>query len=219
LYVVLLKYLKCMEFSLHNKDNEGYSKVEVYHEGNILKMAGHYREILKLLGEDPERDGLVQSPVRISKAMQFLTQGYHMDPEEILKSAMFREDYRQMVIVKDIEIYSLCEHHLLPFFGKAYVAYIPNGYITGLSKIARVVEAYSRRLQVQERLTTQIKECIQNTLNPLGVAVVIEAKHMCMSMRGIEKQNSVTTTSDFTGAFQKEATRQEFIRLISSDLS
>jgi len=208
-----------MKFSLNRKDNAGYSKVEVYHEENILKMAEHYRAILELIGEDADRDGLIKSPVRIAKSMQFLTQGYNMDPEKILRSAMFREDYRQMVIVKDIEIYSLCEHHLLPFFGKAYVAYIPNGYITGLSKIARVVEAYSRRLQVQERLTTQIKECIQNTLNPLGVAVVIEAKHMCMSMRGIEKQNSVTTTSDFTGAFQKEATRQEFIKLISSDLS
>jgi len=208
-----------MKFSLHNKDNDGYSKVEVHHKESILKMADHYGEILKLLGEDTEREGLIKTPVRIAKAMQFLTQGYHMDPEKILKSAMFKEEYRQMVIVKDIEIYSLCEHHLLPFFGKAYVAYIPNGYITGLSKIARVVEAFSRRLQVQERLTMQIKDCIQNTLNPLGVAVVIEARHMCMSMRGIEKQNSVTTTSDFTGAFQKEATRQEFIRLISSDLS
>ena len=208
-----------MKFSLNSRDNRGYSKVEVYHEENILKMADHYREIINLLGEDTEREGLIQTPVRVAKAMQFLTQGYNMDPEMILKSAMFKEDYRQMVIVKDIEIYSLCEHHMLPFFGKAYVAYIPNGYITGLSKIARVVEAYSRRLQVQERLTTQIKECIQKTLNPLGVAVVIEAKHMCMSMGGIEKQNSVTTTSDFTGAFQKEATRLEFIRLISSDLS
>jgi len=208
-----------MKFSLNKRDNQGYSKVEVYHEENILQMAEHYRGILKLLGEDTEREGLLLSPVRIAKSMQFLTQGYNMDPEKILKSAMFKEEYRQMVIVKDIEIYSLCEHHLLPFFGKAYVAYIPNGYITGLSKIARVVEAYSRRLQVQERLTTQIKDCIQNTLNPLGVAVVIEARHMCMSMRGIEKQNSVTTTSDFTGAFQKDATRQEFIRLISSDLS
>ena len=208
-----------MKFSLNKRDNGGYSKVEVYHEENILKMAEHYKGILKLLGEDTQREGLLQTPVRISKAMQFLTQGYNMDPEKILKSAMFKEDYRQMVIVKDIELYSLCEHHMLPFFGKAYVAYIPNGYITGLSKIARVVEAFSRRLQVQERLTMQIKDCIQNTLNPLGVAVVIEAKHMCMSMRGIEKQNSVTTTSDFTGAFQKEATRQEFIRLISSDLS
>jgi GTP cyclohydrolase IA len=208
-----------MKFSLNRRDNEGYSKVEVYHEENILKMAEHYKAILELLGLDTEREGLLKSPVRIAKSMAFLTQGYNMDPEKILKSAMFKEDYRQMVIVKDIEIYSLCEHHLLPFFGKAYVAYIPNEYITGLSKIARVVEAFSRRLQVQERLTMQIKECIQNTLNPLGVAVVIEAKHMCMSMRGIEKQNSVTTTSDFTGAFQKDATRQEFIRLISSDLS
>ena len=208
-----------MKFSLNKRDNQGYSKVEVYHEENVLKMAEHDRRILKLLGEDTEREGLLQTPIRISKAMQFLTQGNNMDPEMILRSAMFKEDYRQMVIVKDIELYSLCEHHMLPFFGKAYVAYIPNGYITGLSKIARVVEAYSRRLQVQERLTMQIKDCIQNTLNPLGVAVVIEARHMCMSMRGIEKQNSVTTTSDFTGAFQKEATRQEFIRLISSDLS
>ena len=208
-----------MKFSLNRRDNEGYSKVEVYHEENILKIAEHYKAILELLGLDTEREGLVKSPVRIAKSMAFLTQGYNMDPEKILRSAMFKEDYRQMVIVKDIEIYSLCEHHLLPFFGKAYVAYIPNEYITGLSKIARVVEAFSRRLQVQERLTMQIKECIQNTLNPLGVAVVIEAKHMCMSMRGVEKQNSVTTTSDFTGAFQKDATRQEFIRLISSDLS
>ena len=190
-----------------------------FDEEKTAKIAEHYQQIIELLGEDVNREGLIKTPERVSKAMQFLTQGYNMDPEEILKSAMFKEDYRQMVIVKDIEIYSLCEHHLLPFFGKAYVAYIPNGYITGLSKIARVVEAFSRRLQVQERLTMQIKECIQNTLNPLGVAVVIEAKHMCMSMRGIEKQNSVTTTSDFTGAFQKEATRQEFIRLISSDLS
>lgn len=208
-----------MKFSLNKRDNEGYSKVEVHHEESVLKIAEHYLEILRLLGEDTERDGLVKSPVRIAKAMQFLTQGNNMDPEKILRSAMFKEDYRQMVIVKNIEIYSLCEHHLLPFFGKAHVAYIPNNYITGLSKIARVVEAYSRRLQVQERLTTQIKECIQNTLNPLGVAVVIEAKHMCMTMRGIEKQNSVTTTSDFTGAFEKVATREEFIRLIGSNLS
>ena len=208
-----------IKISLHKEDNEGYSKVEIHHHENILKMAEHYKEIIRLLGEDSEREGLLKSPFRIAKAMQFLTQGYHMDPEKILRSAMFKEDYRQMVIVKDIEIYSLCEHHMLPFFGKAYVAYIPNGYITGLSKIARVVEAYSRRLQVQERLTLQIKDCIQRTLNPLGVAVVIEPKHMCMSMRGIEKQNSVTTTSDFTGAFQKDPTRQEFIKLISSHLS
>lgn len=208
-----------MKFSFNKKDNEGYSKVEHYHDENMAKLAGHYRQIIELLGEDPEREGLVKTPVRVAKAMQFLLQGYNMDPEQILRSAMFKEDYRQMVIVKDIEIYSMCEHHMLPFSGKAHVAYIPNGYITGLSKIARVVEAYSRRLQVQERLTTQIKEAIQNTLSPLGVAVVIEAKHMCMTMRGIEKQNSVTTTSDFTGAFEKVATREEFIRLISSDLS
>ena len=193
--------------------------MEHYHDENMAKLAGHYRQIIELLGEDPDREGLVKTPARVAKAMQFLLQGYNMDPEQILRSAMFKEDYRQMVIVKDIEIYSMCEHHMLPFFGKAHVAYIPNGYITGLSKIARVVEAYSRRLQVQERLTTQIKEAIQNTLSPLGVAVVIEAKHMCMTMRGIEKQNSVTTTSDFTGAFEKVATREEFIRLISSDLS
>lgn len=208
-----------MKISSDNIGNEGYSKVEVNHQENLLKIAGYYSEILRLLGEDPEREGLVKSPLRIAKSLQFLTQGYNMDPEKILRSAMFKEDYRQMVIVKNIELYSLCEHHLLPFFGKAHVAYIPNNYITGLSKIARVVEVYSRRLQVQERLTTQIKECIQNTLNPLGVAVVIEAKHMCMTMRGVEKQNSVTTTSDFTGAFEKVATREEFIRLIGSDLS
>jgi GTP cyclohydrolase IA len=208
-----------MKYSLNETGNEGYSKIEVHYQENVLKIAEHYTEILRLLGEDPEREGLVKSPQRIAKALQFLTHGNNIDPEKILRSAMFKENYRQMVIVKDIELYSLCEHHLLPFFGKAHVAYIPNNYITGLSKIARVVEAYSRRLQVQERLTTQIKECIQNTLNPLGVAVVIEAKHMCMTMRGIEKQNSVTTTSDFTGAFEKVATREEFIRLISSKLS
>jgi len=208
-----------MKFSLDEAGNEGYSKVEVHNKENVMKIAEHYSEILRLLGEDPEREGLVKSPVRIAKAMQFLTHGNDMDPEKILRSAMFKEDYRQMVIVKNIDIFSLCEHHLLPFFGKAHVAYIPNNYITGLSKIARVVEAYSRRLQVQERLTTQIKDCIQKTLNPLGVAVVIEARHMCMTMRGVEKQNSVTTTSDFTGAFEKVATREEFIRLIGSDLT
>ena len=168
------------------------------------------------MGEDPEREGLVKTPDRVAKAMQFMTRGYTENPEEILRSALFKEDYRQMVIVKDIEIYSLCEHHMLPFIGHAHVAYIPNGYITGLSKIARVVEAFSRRLQVLERLTNEIKNCIQNTLNPLGVAVVIEAQHMCMMMRGVQKQNSVTTTSDFSGAFEKLATREEFIRLISN---
>lgn len=181
-------------------------------------MSYHYQEILKLLGEDPEREGLLKTPLRVAKAMQFMTQGYSQNPEEILSSALFKEDYRQMVIVKDIEIYSLCEHHMLPFYGRAHVAYIPNGYVTGLSKIARVVETYARRLQVQERLTYEIKNCIQNTLHPLGVAVVIEAKHMCMAIRGVEKQNSVTTTSDFSGAFEKLATREEFIRLISSKL-
>ncbi len=208
-----------MEFSLNSKKSGGYRKVEHFHNETTEKMSDLYKEILELAGEDTEREGLKQTPFRVAKAIQFLLQGYNMDPEEILKTVMFKEDYRQMVIVKDIELYSLCEHHMLPFFGKAHVAYIPNGYITGLSKIARVVEAFSRRLQVQERLTTQIKDCIQNTLNPLGVAVVIEAQHMCMQMRGVQKQNSVTTTSDFTGAFEKIATREEFIRLISTKLS
>lgn len=197
----------------------GYEKIEKYAPEKLEHLQHHYKEILKLLGEDADREGLVNTPFRVAKSMQFLTQGYDHDPQEILKSAKFKEDYREMVIVKDIEIFSLCEHHLIPFIGKAHVAYIPNGYITGLSKIARVVEAYSRRLQVQERLTTQIKEAIQNTLNPLGVAVVIEAKHLCMAMRGIQKQNSVTTTSDFTGAFERAETRAEFISLISSKLS
>ncbi|MBO7523223.1 MAG: GTP cyclohydrolase I FolE [Bacteroidales bacterium] len=182
-------------------------------------MSSLYKRLLKLIGEDPDREGLLRTPERVSKSMNFLMSGYSMNPEEILRSAMFKEEYRQMVIVKDIEIYSMCEHHMLPFFGKAHVAYIPNGYITGLSKIARVVEAYARRLQVQERLTTQIRNCIQNTLNPLGVAVVIEAQHMCMQMRGIQKQNSVTTTSAFTGAFLTQLnTREEFIHLIGSEL-
>ncbi|HCB89504.1 MAG TPA: GTP cyclohydrolase I FolE, partial [Porphyromonadaceae bacterium] len=162
-------------------------------------IADHMKEVITLLGEDVARDGLIKTPDRVAKAMQHLTRGYYQDPEEILRSALFRENYRQMVIVKDIDLFSLCEHHLLPFFGKAHVAYIPDGYITGLSKIARVVEVFARRLQVQERLTTQIKECIQKTLNPMGVMVVIEAQHMCMQMRGVEKQNSITTTSDFTG--------------------
>jgi GTP cyclohydrolase I len=173
---------------------------------------------LKLIGEDSEREGLLKTPLRVAKAIQFLTNGYSIEPSDIVKSAMFKEEYKQMVIVKDIEIYSLCEHHLIPFVGKAHVAYIPNGYITGLSKIARVVEAYARRLQVQERMTTQIRDCIDSTLNPLGVAVVIEAQHMCMQMRGIQKQNSVTTTSAFTGAFERTKTREEFIHLIGSKL-
>jgi GTP cyclohydrolase IA len=195
---------------------EGYSKTDHYDEPVIQELAKHYTEVLGLLGEDPQREGLIKTPERVAKALQFLTHGYHADPEEILRSAMFAEEYREMVIVKDIELYSMCEHHMLPFFGKAHVAYIPNGYIVGLSKIPRVVDAYARRLQVQERLTTQIKDCIQNTIKPLGVAVVIEAHHLCMMMRGIQKQNSVTTTSDFTGAFRKVETRAEFLQLISN---
>lgn len=183
-------------------------------ENSANLLAGHYREVISLLGEDPDREGLLKTPDRVAKAMQFLTKGYKDNPEEILKKALFKEDYKQMVIVKDIGFYSLCEHHMLPFWGKAHVAYIPNGYITGLSKIARVVDVFARRLQVQERMTLQIKECIQNTLNPLGVMVVIEAQHMCMQMRGVEKQNSTTTTSDFTGAFNQAKTREEFINLI-----
>ncbi|MFC2118215.1 GTP cyclohydrolase I FolE [Bacteroidota bacterium] len=207
-----------MEFSENGKNNKGYSKIEKFDDDTTKHLSNVYKEVLEHIGEDPARQGLRGTPLRVAKAMQFFTQGYNMDPEKMLKSAMYQENYRQMVIVKDIEIYSLCEHHLLPFFGKAHVAYIPNAYITGLSKIARVVEAYARRLQVQERLTTQIRDCIQNTLNPLGVAVVIEAQHMCMQMRGIQKQNSITTTSDFTGAFLRPTTREEFINLISAKL-
>lgn len=200
------------------QEDSFYRKEEFFDCKRTEKLSYHYQEIIKLLGEDFQREGLVQTPERVAKAMQFMTQGYLQNPEDILRSALFKEDYRQMVIVKDIEIYSLCEHHMLPFVGRAHVAYIPNGYITGLSKIARVVDAYARRLQVQERLTQQIKNCIQNTLHPLGVAVVIEAQHLCMMMRGVQKQNSVTTTSDFSGAFEKLATRNEFIRLISTQL-
>lgn len=197
----------------------GYERFDTFDEKLTKELSDHYKNILGLVGEDISREGLEKTPLRVAKALQFLLQGYHVDPVEILRSAMFTEDYRQMVIVKDIEIYSMCEHHLLPFFGKAHVAYIPNGTVTGLSKIARVVDVFARRLQLQERLTLQIKECIQDTLKPLGVAVVIEAQHLCMQMRGIQKQHSITTTSDFTGAFQKTATRDEFIRLISSKLS
>lgn len=200
--------------SLNNLENGGYVKTEKFDKERTEKIAALYTEIIALLGEDNKREGLTLTPKRVAKAMQFLTQGYNMDPEKILKSAMFREDYRQMVIVKDIELYSLCEHHMLPFYGKVHVAYIPDHYITGLSKIARVVDVFAHRLQIQERLTTQIKECIQNALNPLGVAVVIEAHHMCMQMRGVQKQNSITTTSDFTGAFLKDTTRKEFLSLI-----
>lgn len=187
----------------------------IYDEEKTAKLAEHYKAILELLGEDVDREGLLKTPVRVAKAMQFLTKGYKDDPKEILRSAMFNEPYHQMVVVKDIEIYSMCEHHMLPFIGKAHIGYIPRNYITGLSKIPRIVEAYARRLQVQERLTTQIKECIQDTLNPLGVAVVIEAQHMCMQMRGVQKQHSFTTTSDFTGAFANNlATREEFFNII-----
>ncbi len=203
-----------MEFSLNDIDSKNYQKLEIFDDEKTKKIAEHYKEILTLLGENPDREGLSLTPQRVAKALQFLTQGYSMSPEEILNSAKFREDYKQMVIVKDIELYSMCEHHVLPFYGKVHVAYIPNLYITGLSKIARVVDVFARRLQVQERLTTQIKDCIQNTLNPLGVAVVVEAHHMCMQMRGVQKQNSITTTSDFTGAFLKDATRKEFLSLI-----
>lgn len=207
-----------MDVSL-NSDNSGYRRIDRYDPEKTAELALYYEKILDLLGEDVQREGLLKTPHRVAKAMQFLLQGYEMNPVEILRSAMFKEDYRQMVIVKDIEIYSMCEHHLLPFIGKAHVAYIPNGYITGLSKIARVVDVFARRLQVQERLTSQIKECIQETLKPLGVAVVIEAQHLCMQMRGIQKQHSITTTSDFTGAFERVATREEFIKLIGSKLS
>ena len=204
---------------LQNKEiSNGYERIDIFNDYITDELSKNYKNILQLIGEDTTRAGLEKTPKRVAKAMQFLLQGYKTDPVEILKSAMFKEDYRQMVIVKDIEIYSICEHHLLPFFGKAHVAYIPNGTITGLSKIARVVDVFARRLQVQERLTSQIKNCIQDTLKPLGVAVVIEAQHLCMQMRGIQKQHSITTTSDFTGAFQKEATRDEFIKLISAKL-
>ncbi len=196
-----------------------YERIDTYAPEKLAELEKHYKEILKIIGEDPAREGLEKTPLRVAKSIQFLTQGYDHDPKEILLSAKFKEDYRQMVIVKDIDIFSMCEHHMIPFIGKAHVAYIPNGYITGLSKIARVVEAYARRLQVQERLTTQIKTAIQESLNPLGVAVVIEARHLCMAMRGVQKQNSVTTTSDFTGAFERKETREEFIHLISSKLS
>jgi len=188
-------------------------------EQELTNLADNYRDILQNLGEDPKREGLIKTPLRAAKSLDFLTHGYRLDPKKILESALFHEDYKQIVVVKDIEIYSLCEHHLLPFFGKAHIGYIPNGTIVGLSKIPRVVECFARRLQLQERLTTQIKDCLQEVLNPLGVAVVIEAQHLCMSMRGIQKQNSVTTTSEFTGAFLKnENTRQEFMHLIGADL-
>ena len=198
--------------------DNGYTRIDQWNDKSIEKLSFHYKNILDLIGEDSSREGLKETPLRMAKAIQFLTQGNNTDPHEIIKGAKFKEDYQQMVLVKDIELHSLCEHHMIPFFGRAHIAYIPNGYITGLSKIARVVDAYSRRLQVQERLTVQIRDCIQETLNPVGVAVVIEAQHMCMIIRGVQKQNSVTTTSAFTGEFLKAPTREEFIHLISSKL-
>ena len=199
-------------------DITGYKKIDQYNDKLVDSISDMYKNILDDVGENPTREGLLKTPVRAAKAMQFLTQGYDLNPAEILRSAMFKEDYSQMVIVKDIEVYSLCEHHLLPFFGKAHIAYIPNGHIVGLSKLPRVVDAFARRLQVQERLTNEIRDCIQDTLNPHGVAVVIECSHLCMQMRGIQKQNSATTTSAFTGEFLKDTTRKEFISLISTNL-
>ncbi len=201
------------------KEIRSYEKIEQYDEEITEVLAENYRAIINNLGEDINREGLEKTPERVAKAMQFLTHGYGLNPLEIMKSALFTEDHKQMIVVKDIEVYSMCEHHMLPFFGKAHVAYIPNGKIVGLSKIPRIVDAFARRMQVQERLTDQIKDCIQEALNPLGVAVVIEAQHMCMQMRGIQKQNSVTTTSSFTGAFEKDKTRKEFISLVSNKLS
>lgn len=193
----------------------GYKKIEHYDEECTKSLSSNYKEVIVNLGEDPSREGLLKTPERVAKAMQFLTQGYDQNPQEILKSAMFSEKYDEMVIVKDIEVYSLCEHHMLPFFGKCHIAYIPNGHIVGLSKFPRMVDAFSRRLQVQERLTDQIRDCLDETLNPQGVAVCIEAQHLCMQMRGVQKQNSITTTSAFSGAFMEEdITRQEFMSLV-----
>ena len=193
----------------------GYKKIEHYDEECTKSLSSNYKEVIVNLGEDPSREGLLKTPERVAKAMQFLTQGYDQNPQEILKSAMFAEKYDEMVIVKDIEVYSLCEHHMLPFFGKCHIAYIPNGHIVGLSKFPRMVDAFSRRLQVQERLTDQIRDCLDETLNPQGVAVCIEAQHLCMQMRGVQKQNSITTTSAFSGAFmEKDITRQEFMSLV-----
>lgn len=197
---------------------DGYVKIDQYNGEAVNRIADHYGDILKALGENPAREGLLKTPERVAKSLQYLTHGYDLNPEEILKGAMFKEEYSQMVVVKDIEVYSLCEHHMLPFFGKAHIAYIPDGHIVGLSKIPRVVDAFARRLQVQERLTNEIRDCIHETLKPLGVAVVIECKHLCMAMRGVQKQNSVTTTSAFTGEFAKERTRNEFLRLITASL-
>lgn len=210
-----------MENNKYDHDDEvlGYQKIDQYDNDRVTAVATHYKDILTNLGEDPSREGLIKTPERVAKALQYLTHGYDIRPEEILRSAMFKEDYSQMVVVKDIEVFSMCEHHMLPFFGKAHIAYIPNGHIVGLSKIPRVVDAFARRLQVQERLTNEIRDCIQETLLPAGVAVVMECKHLCMAMRGVQKQNSVTTTSAFTGEFMKnDKTRAEFLRLITANL-
>lgn len=197
----------------------GYQRIDAYDIESVDTIANQYSTVLKEIGENPDREGLLKTPERVAKALKYLTHGYELDPSKILESALFQEDYKQMVLVKDIEVYSMCEHHMLPFFGKAHVAYIPNGTIVGLSKIPRVVDAFGRRLQVQERLTYEIRDCIQETLKPIGVAIVIEAQHMCMQMRGVQKQNSVTTTSAFTGVFMNETkTREEFINLISTKL-
>jgi len=201
------------------KELQGYQKIENYDDEAVSIMAENYRSIISNIGEDIYREGILKTPERAAKAMLYLTHGYGLDPLGILKSALFTENHKQMIVVKDIEVYSMCEHHMLPFFGKAHIAYIPNGKIVGLSKLPRIVDAFSRRMQVQERLTDEIKNCIDEALNPLGVAVVIEAQHMCMCMRGIQKQNSVTTTSSFTGAFEKDKTRKEFISLVSNKLS
>jgi GTP cyclohydrolase IA len=214
----LLNSLPDLYFVISKHPKMSYSKVEQFDAGIKDGLTENYREVLKQLGEDADREGLLKTPERVAKAMLYMTQGYHMDAKAILDSAKFHEDVSEMIIVKDIELYSMCEHHMLPFFGKAHVAYIPNGYITGLSKIARVVDVFARRLQVQERLTSQILHAIKDSLNPLGVAVVIEASHLCMMMRGVQKQNSVTTTSAFFGEFEKAETRSEFTKLISSRL-
>lgn len=204
---------------LQDDELDGYLKIDRYNEDSVKRVSAHYIDILDALGEDPKREGLIKTPERVAKALHYLTHGYDLDPAEVLRSAKFKEEYSQMVVVKDIEVYSLCEHHMLPFFGKAHIAYIPNGHIVGLSKIPRVVDIFARRLQVQERLTNEIRDCIQDTLGAAGVAVVIECKHMCMAMRGIQKQNSVTTTSAFTGEFQNDVTRSEFLRLITANLA
>lgn len=204
----------------NNEEMKGYDREDKYNPEKIEAIAAHYEDVLRQIGEDPTREGLEKTPVRVAKALQFLTHGYDLDPEAILRKALFAEEYSQMVVVKGIEVYSMCEHHMLPFFGKAHIAYIPDGSIVGLSKIPRVVDVFARRLQVQERLTNEIRDCIQETLKPKGVAVVIEAQHLCMQMRGVQKQNSVTTTSAFTGCFLEDSrTRKEFMQLISANLS